>query len=272
MSPESGVDAQPPLEWRASRFGTLDGIVTLAAGSGALAAAVIRPRPQHAFSGGVAFDEDVRRWLRPDDVHMRYVYRDASDVGVSLAIAWPVLADALVTAWWYRESPDVAWQMGLIDAQTFAVAAAVQGVTNVIASRERPYGRNCGTDELPAESLDCEGTIHYRSFFSGHSTFSFAGAALVCIHHFENALLGAPWDALSCAGGYAVAAPTATFRVAADVHYASDVLIGALVGTLVGYGVPLIHYLGPEPSPPSASAVRWTLVPSVGGVGVLGVF
>jgi hypothetical protein len=101
---------------------------------------------------------------------------------------------------------------------------------------------------------------------------------LICIHHVENELLGPPWDALSCAGGYAVAATTATFRVVADVHYASDVLLGAAVGTLVGYSVPLLHYRklgGKSRAAGSASATRplqLHLIPSAGGVGLAGTF
>ena len=170
----------------------------------------------------------------------RYIFRDASDVGVSLMVTWPLVADSLTAAWWYRGSRDVAEQMSLIDLQTLAISGAIQGVTNGLVSRERPYGRNCGSAELPADAIDCTNSNHYRSFFSGHATFGFTGAALICMHHFQNELLGPPWDALSCAGGYAVAATTATFRVVSDVHYASDVLTGALVGTLVGYGVSLL--------------------------------
>jgi membrane-associated phospholipid phosphatase len=187
-------------------------------------------------------------------------------------VTWPFFADALTTAWWYRGSRDVAEEMALIDLETLAISGAVQGATNVFVSRERPYGRDCGTDALPSNAVDCDGSSHYRSFFSGHSAFSFTGAALICIHHFENELLGEPWDGLSCLGGYAVAATTASFRVVSDVHYASDILTGALVGTLVGYGVPLLHYRSAGESASKTQGVRLTLVPAAGGLGVLGIF
>jgi len=90
------------------------------------------------------------------------------------------------------------------------------------------------------------------------------------VHHFEHDLLGSGWDALSCVGGYAVAASTATFRVVADVHYSTDVLSGALIGTLVGYGVPLLHYAGHDAR--SVSGITLGLAPSPGGIGIRGVF
>jgi membrane-associated phospholipid phosphatase len=167
--------------------------------------------------------------------------------------------------------------MALISLQTLTVIGALQGATNVLVSRQRPFGQDCGQGELPEDAIDCTGSFHYRSFFSGHSSFSFTGAALICIHHFQNELLGGPWDAVSCATGYAIAGSTAAFRVVGDVHYASDVLLGAALGTLVGYGVPLIHYRnfggGSRERPKtSATKLQLSLVPHAGGLGVLGVF
>jgi hypothetical protein len=182
------------------------------------------------------------------------------------------MADALTAAWWYRGSREAAQEMALIDLETFAVSGTIQGATNVFVSRQRPYGGDCGSDMLPADAIDCTSGSRYRSFFSGHAAFSFTSAALICVHHFENDLLGSPWDALSCAGGYAVAATTATFRVVSDVHYPSDVLTGALMGTLVGYGVPWLHYRLKSAPSESASTLSLHLIPSPGGLGLLGIF
>lgn len=272
LPPPTTSALAPPLVWSWARFSTADYIVTFAGAGVTLATAIVRPRAQHSLSGGVWFDEDVRDAVRPNSLPTRYIFRDISDVGVSFAVSWPFVADALTTAWWYRGSRRVAQEMSLINLETLAISGALQGATNVIVSRERPYGRNCGTSQLPSDALDCDGSVHYRSFFSGHATFSFTGAALICVHHFENGLLGPPWDALSCAGGYALATTTAAFRVVSDVHYASDVLTGALVGTLVGYGVPLLHYRNQDLGSAHTRSLQLRLVPAQGGLGVLGIF
>jgi len=266
------TDAPPALVWRWKRFSTANYLVTGVGGALTLAMAIVKPRAQHSLSGGLWFDETVRNALRVDTLPNRYIFRDASDVGLSLMVSWPFVADALTTAWWYRGSREAAQEMALIDLETFAVSGAIQGVTNVMVSRERPYGRDCGSAELPSDSIDCANSVHYRSFFSGHSAFSFTGAALICIHHFKNDLLGAPWDGLSCAGGYAVAATTATFRVVGDMHYASDVLTGALLGTVVGYGIPLLHYSQHDTTATTFAGMKLNLVPHPGGLGVLGIF
>jgi membrane-associated phospholipid phosphatase len=267
--PPSG---RPPIVWRWRRFSALDYGVTLATGAVTLTAAIVPPSSTHAIDGPVLFDTSVRNALRAPSLQVRYTYRDVSDVGVSLAVTWPFFADALTTAWWYRGSRDAAEQMALIDLEALGVIGAVQGATNVLVSRERPYGPDCGTGELPNHADDCVGATRYRSFFSGHSAFSFTGAALICVHHLQHDLLGAPWDALSCAGGYAVATTTSLFRMVGDMHYATDVLTGALAGTLVGYGVPLLHYAFPAPRGLASRSVHLTLAPSPGGASLLGIF
>jgi membrane-associated phospholipid phosphatase len=266
------TDAPPALVWRWKRFSTANYLLTGVGAGLTLAMAIVHPRAQHHLNGGIWFDESVRNVLRADTLDNRYIFRDASDVGLSLMVSWPFVADALTTAWWYRGSRETAQEMALIDLETLAVSGAIQGVTNVLVSRERPYGRDCGSAELPSDSIDCANAVHYRSFFSGHSSFSFTSAALICVHHFKNELMGAPWDALSCAGGYAVATTTATFRVMGDMHYASDVLTGALLGTIVGYGIPLIHYARPDTTATTFAGVQLHLIPQPNGLGVLGIF
>ncbi len=270
-------NAPPALVWKWPHFGVGNFFVAGAGAALTLTGAIVKPRAKHSLGGGILFDDAVRDALRVKKLANRYLFRDATDVGLSLTVTWPFAADALTTAWWYRGSRETAEEMALIDLETLAVTGALQGVTNTLVSRERPFGPGCGEGELPSDALDCRNNFHYRSFFSGHSAFSFTGAALICVHHMENELLGPPWDALSCAGGYAVAATTTTFRVVADVHYASDVLLGAAVGTLVGYSVPLLHYRHMRGSSGRASVtqpnqLQLHLIPSPGGIGLLGIF
>lgn len=270
--PTEPGSAAVPLKWDRRRYSGFDLAVTIVGGGTLLASAIIAPQPRHVY-GPVLFDEDARDFLRQTTLQKRYTFRDASDVGLSLSVTWPFFVDSLITAWWHRGSRDVAEQMALVGLETFAVVGAVQGVTNVLVSRERPYGDTCGGDQLPADAFDCTGSRRHRSFFSGHAAFSFTGAALVCLQHFEHGLLGPPWDAISCGGAYAVAATTATFRVVADVHYASDIITGAVVGSLIGYGVPLLHFRKKAITPSvKTGGGTFRLVPQGLGAGVVGVF
>lgn len=263
-----------PLEWKRSRYSKLDFGVTVAGAGLTLAAAILTPGSKHV-RGPILFDKPVQNALRGPTVQQQYIYRDASDTGLSLLATWPFFVDAFITAWWYRGSRDTAEQMALIGLETLAVSGAVQGVTNVLVSRERPYGEGCGqpgNEGRPANALDCTGSTHYRSFFSGHSAFSFTAASLICFEHTELALLGGPWDALSCVGGYAVAAATATFRVTGGEHYASDVITGALVGSAIGWGVPLLHFRRPDIGQVKTTGMTMRIVPQGTGAGVVGIF
>jgi membrane-associated phospholipid phosphatase len=274
----SGIDTawadeptpRPESVWQPRRMPTFeigDWMLTGTAASLAVATAIIEPQPRH-WRGGILFDESVRDALRPSSIQARYTFRDASDVGVSLATAWPILADAFLTAWWYRGRADLAQRIALVDAEAFAVAAAVQGITNTLVSRERPYGRECG-GELSEQTVQCENPNRYRSFFSGHSTLAFTAAGVTCVHHLGVGLLGPPGDAITCVAGYGVAAATALFRVAADMHYMSDVLVGSFVGTAIGLTIPLLH-LGEVRDARAGVSIR--VAPVGQGLGVVGTF
>jgi membrane-associated phospholipid phosphatase len=260
-----------PAAWSPRRniyTNTSDVIVTGAAAGVALAAAIVPPHSAHV-KGGVLYDEGARDVLRISSRDGRYMARDASDVGASLMTTWPFLVDALLTAWWYRGDVKLARNMTLVAAETIVLTSAVQGVTNTVASRERPYGRLCG-DAIPENTVDCEGNVRYRSFFSGHSAATFASAGVLCWNHLGLRLIGGPWDVVTCVTGYAVAASTALFRVMSDMHYATDISLGAVIGTSVGLVVPWMHLSPPIEPRPGQISVR--VAPVGQGLGVTGSF
>lgn len=266
------IPVLPPIEWN-PKWGEIDAVDFTVIGSGAalaLAAALIGPineKPSH----GILFDEDARDALSQGTTRSRYRARDTSDVLLSLLVTTPFFIDAFILAYFYRDSPEVAYNMAIIDAQAIAVTAGIQGATNVIASRERPYGRDCG-GALPGNLHDCVGSKRYRSFFSGHSSLAFTGAGLICSHHLRLGLLGGgALDAATCIVSLAGAAATATLRVVGDVHYASDIITGAVVGTLVGFLVPALHYGFGEGSP-DGTALNLSIAPSANGLSVVGSF
>jgi membrane-associated phospholipid phosphatase len=70
------------------------------------------------------------------------------------------------------------------------------------------------------------------------------------------------------------AGAVATLRMVGDMHYASDVIVGAGVGTLVGLGIPFLHYHGlPTLSVTAKSGTAtMSVVPSGMGAAVVGSF
>lgn len=265
-----------PVSWDPAwpRFGTGEYIAS-GLGLATFLSVRVLPMPSTHWYGGFAFDEKARDHLRLQSAGSRRWARDASDIGLIINESW-LYFDALVVAGWYRDSPEVGIQQALISTEVIAITAGLQGIVSYAASRERPYGRECG-GEVPADARDCETRDRYFSFYSGHSSQTFAAAAVNCMHHAYVPLYGGgAGDGWACASMFTIAAGTAVLRVATDVHYLSDVLLGAALGTTTGLLVPwALHYRhgrhGAEKGDGGESSdFQLTVVPSVGGLsGVL---
>jgi membrane-associated phospholipid phosphatase len=219
-------------------------------GGVALAGLLITPDRHDPWRATLGVDETVRDVIRLSDAEGRQVARTTSDILAGLSVTLPTLGDAWLNAAWQRKSPAVAWEMTIINLEVLGLTAAVVGTAKWAFSRERPFGRLCGT-EFDAGSKQCTDNDRYVSYFSGHAAFTFAASSALCVHHHHFELWGevSPW--VPCAAGYAVAATTGALRMAADRHYVSDVLTGAVVGTAIGLVVPWLHYSygSSEPGP-----------------------
>ena len=102
-------------------------------------------------------------------------------------------------------------QVGL----TVVLAEAISGGLKPLLRRDRPSASE--TDPLPL--VDVPATY---SFPSGHATVSFACATILTL---ALPRLAAPF--------YALAALIAFSRVYVGVHYPSDIVVGAVLGTLI---------------------------------------
>lgn len=263
-APSVGV---APVRWDAAWSTFLPG-EWLATGLGVSTLIASRLLPQRAgrWRGGFGFDESARDVLRLPSPSARRQARDASDILLSISQAWPFL-DALVAAGWYRDSPAVGVQQALISAEVLAVTAGMQGIVSYLSARERPYGRDCAGAVLP-DGRDCTARDRYHSFYSGHSSQSFAAAAVNCMHHAYVPLYGGgAADDWACVGGFGVAATTALLRVVSDVHYVSDVVVASAMGTAAGLALPwALHYRfglerAPDGQPGAAAQARFALFP-----------
>jgi membrane-associated phospholipid phosphatase len=123
-----------------------------------------------------------------------------------------------------------------------------------VVARRRPafhYGRS-RFGEFVVDPLE-----EFLSFPSGDTSIAFSVASSATTIAFLRGYAEAPYV---LAGGATLATGVALLRVAADVHWSTDVLAGAVLGTLVGMGVPLLLHrrIAREDSPPgsNASALR----------------
>ncbi len=262
----------PLLTWKPewARVGTGNYAFIGATAAVSIGTSLLRPLSNHNLERPILFDEGVRNSLRFDSLNARYAARDLSDVFLSMEITWPIAVDALVLAAGVRRSPDVAWEMAVIDAEAIALSTALQQVTTFLVSRPRPYVENCGS-QLSPDLNDCVRNGRYRSFYSGHSSMAFTGASLICAHRMRHELFGKTADIVTCATAYAAAAATASLRVVGDMHNASDVITGAIIGTAIGLGIPALHYRSWEHKrrgSRAGSSYEISLYPTGNGIGL----
>jgi membrane-associated phospholipid phosphatase len=220
-----------------------------------------------AWTGPILFDGDMREALAAETAEGRARARLASDLFFLGSMAHPVLFDNVIVTLLLRNSPDVAWQMLWINAQSYGLTLALNTGTKRLTSRQRPWGDRCpeASDEVP-----CGERSQFLSFYSGHAAVTATGAGLLCAHHTQLALYRHPGlDTAACGVAIFMTAATGALRIASDNHWASDVLMGHLMGYLSGYLMPTLLYyrefrVTPEKQEHAPKAPVVTLAPVIG--------
>lgn len=187
-------------------------------------------------------------WERPDRAAR------ASD-----AIAFGLLPAAMAAHQLLAARAAGATKEGFVDVLLVAEAAALSVDLNQLvkysAGRQRPFVHHASADRR----ADADDNL---SFYSGHSTLTFAIAAAAGTVSDLRGYRSAPWV---WGAGMTLAAATAYLRIAADKHYLTDVLAGAALGTAGGIALPrLLHARKPE-----AGASGATLAASPFGIVVV---
>jgi len=263
------------LRWDYPNFNTAQWVTTGLFSALAITMELVGPR-ETKLRSTFLFDDAARDAMKVEALQDQRTVQSISDALLTLITAYPYLVDSLVVAAWYRRSPSAAWQMALINTQVMAVTLGLTSVAKSMVSRERPYADTCGNERR--ESLhDCDGRTRYTSFFSGHTSVAFASAGLICMHHMYLDLYGKrAADIGACAAGLGVAAATGVLRMVGDKHYMTDVLAGAAVGSLVGFGLPwVLHYRHGKRGGArtrDGGAVDAQLVPLANGLAISGLF
>lgn len=145
----------------------------------------------------------------------------------------------------------------LLIAEAAALAADVNQLTKLIAGRERPFVHALSPEQ---KSLTPNPSDNNLSFFSGHSSEAFALAAASGT---VATMRGYRWAPLAWSVGGAIAATTAYLRIAADKHWLTDVVVGAVVGAGIGFAVPYFFHsaIDDPPRNQASPAVRTNVLP-----------
>lgn len=121
--------------------------------------------------------------------------------------------------------------------EAMSINGSLTSISKSISSRPRPY--MYGSD-LSLEKKLKKGRSGLRAFYSGHTSGAFCSAVFVSKVfsdvYPQSGLKYLVWG-LSLSG----AATTGILRYTAGMHYPTDVIVGACMGSLVGYFVPVLH-------------------------------
>jgi membrane-associated phospholipid phosphatase len=78
-------------------------------------------------------------------------------------------------------------------------------------------------------------------------------ASALCVQHSRIEIYGGLADKIVCPAALTAATATGLLRIVADRHWASDVIAGAMLGSLVGATVSWLHLRGDGAAPASLS-------------------
>ena len=191
-------------------------------------------------------DASVRRALvwSPSQIGLANTLGNVVGFGVVPASAAALIVGAAARDGHLEQAPaDV-----LVIAEAGVLAMDFDQVTKFAVGRQRPYVHfHTGTGDPNDYDL---------SFFSGHTTAAFSIAVASGTVATMRGYRLAPWV---WAQGLAIAVVTGYLRIAADEHYFTDVLTGAVVGSAFGFGVPYLFHRPGANAPPvvvGASAAR----------------
>jgi membrane-associated phospholipid phosphatase len=185
---------------------------------------------------------DVNRFDRTATKNWSGAWADRSDAYRDLVVRPTFLllgfegAASLV-----KGRPRDAATLGVMLVELYAYLAGTTYTTKALVKRKRPYVFN------PDKTVDerfaiasSDGNEVYLSFFSGHAAAAFAAATFTST--LVTDLFGTSiWSHLVWGSTHTVAVLAAYARVKAGQHYPSDVIVGAAVGSALGYLIPRLH-------------------------------
>jgi len=137
------------------------------------------------------------------------------------------------------------WQTYLLMyAETLALNGGAGQLVKAVTGRTRPYAYN---PDVPVELK--MSPIARESFYSSHTSFAFSSAVFLAATLVD---YGADADLAPYAVGLAALGATAVgvLRYASGKHFPTDVLVGALAGSLIGWAIPALHRTRVEPASP----------------------
>lgn len=159
-----------------------------------------------------------------------------SDIGALLAVT-PVVMGAY--AW--NNGTSTGTQFGTFTLMFVQSILFQSGINLAFRSMElwpRPY--IYATEGKGYEKAQNAKAEAYGSFFSGHASAAFTVATFTSAWYAE-IYPNSPYKSIVTAVSYSLAGFESALRIAAGKHYPTDILVGALMGTGISFGILEMH-------------------------------
>lgn len=159
-----------------------------------------------------------------------------SDVGKYTLVVSPavILAGSINKKQWSN-----SLSYGVMYFEVALLTVGISDIAKVLVKRERPYLYNSQlSNDEKLELIDEEGA--QDSFFSGTTSISFASAVFLS-KTFTDIYGKGTWSRIIWGASLALASTTAMLRYESGQHYPSDIMVGAAVGSAIGYFIPVLH-------------------------------
>ena len=148
-----------------------------------------------------------------------------------------------------------SWTVAAMYGEVLLIGNGLGELLNGVTNRTRPFVYNDDLD-IPGEApFEVEAR---RSFPSGHTANAFA-AAVFLSSVYAKLHPGSSAKTWVWAGSLTLAATTGYMRYQGGKHFPTDIISGAIIGSLVGWGVPKLH---------EVDGVNLTIAPSGGGIAI----
>ena len=187
-----------------------------------------------------ASDLKAKSELFPWDRPFAGRYSEWATVVSRYSAAFGVAPLALAGYSWYKGDAD-GHDFGAFTLM-FAEAIALQNALNQIVRSSQLWPRPfiyAKSGKGAEKAKEARGEA-YGSFYSGHASAAFT-VAVFTGEWFSEIYPNSEYKSLVWASSFTLAAGVGILRVVAGKHYPSDVIIGALMGTGVGFGILKLH-------------------------------
>jgi len=128
--------------------------------------------------------------------------------------------------------------IGVMYAESLLITSGLNGTVKNIAQRNRPYTYN--PDVSVSEKKEEDAVL---SFYSGHTVNAFNSAVFVSTV-FADYYPESSWRYFVWGTTLSAASLTGYLRYKAGMHYPTDIITGAVIGSVTGWLIPVLHHPG----------------------------